>query len=85
MHHRDGKLNVLSLYWNRYLRLTPALGASVLVTISVLRYCGDGPIWSKMYTLTARNCEKYWWSTILHVQNYVNPDDLVGVTLIVMN
>lgn len=22
------------------------------------------------------NCEKYWWSVLLHVQNYVNPNEL---------
>lgn len=79
LHFREGKLQILSLYWNRYLRLTPAYGACILATISIIRYCGNGPLWLSFYTFTAKDCEIYWWSSLLYVQNYVNPDDVVSL------
>lgn len=76
---RNGKLNIPSLYWNRYLRLTPQLGVSILLFLSLLRFFGSGPLWTFTIASSISNCRKYWWSKLLYLQNYVNPDDKVHI------
>lgn len=56
-----------------FLRLTPALAAIILVLSNLLRYMGSGPVWPSVSGLE-KTCHKYWWTTLLYVQNYVNKD-----------
>ncbi|XP_014369284.2 O-acyltransferase like protein [Papilio machaon] len=67
-------------YLHRILRLFPILAAMVLFEASLFNYVSDGPLW----TAPAHNvlrCRQYWWSTLLHIQNFVNPLNLcVGVS-----
>lgn len=72
---RKGKLNIPLLYLHRYLRLTPALAAAILMHSTLIRHFGSGPLWKA--TDPQPMCEKYWWTTLLYVQNYVNPVDPV--------
>lgn len=76
-HFRNGKLDILSLYWRRYLRLTPLLGVCVLVTATLYRFLGSGPIWPYMCAERVNPCKHYWWSALLYVQNYVNLSQMV--------
>ncbi|XP_035785910.1 nose resistant to fluoxetine protein 6-like [Anopheles albimanus] len=73
---QGGRLNLPMMYAHRYLRLTPALAALVLYTTALMRHSGSGPFWDGAMTLMADNCRDYWWSTLLYVQNYVNPGEL---------
>lgn len=68
------KLNVPLMYLHRYLRLTPAFAALVLFTCTLMKYCGSGPFWNSLIKSTQVACDKYWWSALLYVQNYVNPN-----------
>lgn len=74
-----GRINILTLYIHRYLRLTPLLAISVLLSTTLFRFLGDGPIWPGFTEFLKNQCEKHWWSTLLYVQNYVNPDDIVSL------
>lgn len=78
---RDGKLDLKSLYLRRYLRLTPLLGVTILVTMSSLRFFGSGPLWPQLLTFLSNRCDKYWWSALLHIQNYANDYGTVGLLL----
>ncbi|XP_049288164.1 nose resistant to fluoxetine protein 6-like [Anopheles funestus] len=71
-----GKLNVPIMYLHRYLRLTPALAALVLFTATLMKYIGTGPFWDGAMSLTEDSCKEYWWSALLYVQNYVNPQNV---------
>lgn len=53
------------------MRLFPILAAMVLLQASAFNHVSDGPNWSGMAE-QAENCRTYW-STLLHVPNYVNP------------
>lgn len=75
---RNGKLNIISIYLHRYLRLTPLLGASFLFTMSLLRFLGNGPVWPITLEFLSGGCDRYWWSSLLYTQNYVNPESIVG-------
>lgn len=77
---RKGSINVLLLYFHRYLRLTPLLILTVLFSISLLKFFGNGPNWTQRMNIALNNCELYWWSTLLYVQNYVNPGAMVSET-----
>lgn len=77
---RNGKLDIFALYYNRFLRLTPLLGILVLSSVTIVRFFGDGPVWPQFYQHEAENCQRYWWSTLLQIQNYVNPGKWVCIT-----
>lgn len=68
-------------YLHRYLRLTPLLAISFLVSMSLLRFVGNGPVWPLTLDFLSKSCERYWWSTLLYVQNYVNPNDIVSIEI----
>ena len=66
-------LNVPKLILHRYLRYTPVLAAVLLYYVSISDLAFNGPVPIGDYKA---NCKRYWWSTLLHVQNYVNPRNL---------
>lgn len=45
--------------------------------MTLLRFLGNGPFWPSTIEFLSKQCERHWWSTLLYVQNYVNPTDLV--------
>uniref|UniRef100_A0A182JYF2 Nose resistant-to-fluoxetine protein N-terminal domain-containing protein n=1 Tax=Anopheles christyi TaxID=43041 RepID=A0A182JYF2_9DIPT len=73
---KHGRLNLPVMYLHRYLRLTPALAALVLFTATLMKHAGSGPFWDGAMTLSENPCQRYWWSALLYVQNYVNPQDV---------
>lgn len=78
---RNGKLDIISLYINRFLRITPTLAVIILISVSVLRFLGSGPMWSTSIYIYSAACQRYWWSALLHVQNYVNPNQVVKLNI----
>nr|CAI5840834.1 unnamed protein product [Callosobruchus analis] len=70
--HSGKKFNIPLFYIHRYLRLTPALGALILVSVYLLDYMGSGPRWVLTHELFQKQCRKYWWSSLLYLQNYAN-------------
>lgn len=82
MEKTKGKLDILSMYLHRYIRLTPAVAAAVLFVVSLLKFMGSGPYWHNFVDVHKTGCDEYWWSTLLYVQNYVNPTNLVSLHLL---
>ncbi|KAJ6633818.1 Nose resistant to fluoxetine protein 6, partial [Pseudolycoriella hygida] len=62
-------VNILRMYLHRYLRYTPTLALIILFYVCFTKFLGSGPFF---YTYT-ENCEKYWWSALLHLTVYTNP------------
>lgn len=66
------KFNVLLMIAHRYIRYTPVLAASILIFTSLARHVkapypdAEG----------SEDCYKYWWSALLHFQNYINPENI---------
>lgn len=69
----------MKMYANRYIRITTALAPIILFTVTFLRLSGSGPEWTARTNQIIGFCDKYWWSALLHVQNYVNPFEVVGI------
>ncbi|XP_068912453.1 nose resistant to fluoxetine protein 6-like [Tenebrio molitor] len=63
-------------YLHRYLRLTAPFAIVVLVSATLLKYMGSGPLWPIVDQDVQQPCAKYWWSALLYVQNYVNLTDM---------
>lgn len=78
MEKTKGKLNIMTMYIHRYMRLTPALAATVLFVVSLYKFMGSGPYWHNFVNLHKSYCDEYWWTTLLYVQNYVNPNHIVS-------
>ncbi|VVC97206.1 unnamed protein product [Leptidea sinapis] len=62
-------------YLNRIFRLFPLLGALVLLEGSFYHRITDGPQWGGV-AINTDNCRRWWWTTLLYVQNYVNPREI---------
>ncbi|XP_065079918.1 nose resistant to fluoxetine protein 6-like [Ochlerotatus camptorhynchus] len=73
---RNRLLNVPLMYLHRYLRLTPVFAALILFTVGILPKFSSGPLWNTSLKLSVDMCNRYWWSALLYVQNYVNPDQI---------
>ncbi|KAB0802334.1 hypothetical protein PPYR_04520 [Photinus pyralis] len=71
------QLNPCRRYAARLLRLLPVLTVIVVFHLSLLKHVGDGPLWKLVRSNDA--CQTYWWSTLLFVQNYVNPGNMCSL------
>ena len=70
MYPREGRINVLMLYFHRFYRLVPAILALTLIALFLFIHFGGGPIfYASARTGVVEPCEKYWWSNFLFIQN----------------
>jgi peptidoglycan/LPS O-acetylase OafA/YrhL len=61
----------------RYFRITVPYAAGILLTLTFFYHFSDGPLWSVITKSSAIGlCEKWWWTSLLYVGNYVNPGQL---------
>lgn len=67
------RLNVPRMILHRYLRYTPVFAVLVLFMVSLWKFLPSGPVVLPEFE---DNCRKYWWSTLIHLQNYINPDEM---------
>jgi peptidoglycan/LPS O-acetylase OafA/YrhL len=73
-------IKLSSFYLFRLLRLVPALAATILIYVSVVKYVTEGPVWHAVLKQFLTNCENTWWTTLLFVNNFVKYDDRVSGT-----
>jgi peptidoglycan/LPS O-acetylase OafA/YrhL len=72
---KNGKLNIWRVYLRRYLRLTPLLIFLLLTMVPSFQLGSNSPIANMK--VHERKCFECWWTLLLHVQNFVNPLDMV--------
>ena len=80
MERRQGKFPFILFYVHRLIRLSPGYYLSVFIYFKVLQHVGSGPLWSYA---EVRQCEKYWWTSILYINNFypvVNLDVCHAIT-----
>lgn len=64
-------MNWFLYYFHRLWRLTPAFAFLLLVYWKLFPYLGFGPVWNTGVVEPVKEvCDKYWWSTMLYVQNF---------------
>ncbi|XP_044739778.1 nose resistant to fluoxetine protein 6-like [Chrysoperla carnea] len=71
--------NIPLFYIHRYLRVTPPFAALVILYITFYMKLGSGPIWESNNQILQDSCKEYWWSSVLHIQNFVNPNKYCSV------
>lgn len=75
---RTGRVRIWKLYIFRFMRISPFVGILILLTMTLTKYSNDGPYYTILTEAQIPACEQYWWSAMLHVQNYVNPNTIVS-------
>ncbi|CRK93119.1 CLUMA_CG006713, isoform A [Clunio marinus] len=61
--------------FQRFMRITPVLALVILFNMS-LAYALFNESSSTLLEFSVQKCQKYWWSTLLHLQVYTNPHKL---------
>lgn len=61
---------VLRYYIHRFLRLTPGYAFVLFFVWQVAPLMGSGPLWNASIQPQATNCDKYWFSNLLYVNNF---------------
>lgn len=56
----------------------PVLAFVILFQVSIYNRIGDGPMWTVVLR-HVQNCRTVWWSTLLHLQNFLNPEESVSL------
>ncbi|ALC49557.1 CG10182, partial [Drosophila busckii] len=80
MEKAKGKLNVPLMYLHRYLRLTPPVAMAILVYMKLLPLLGNGPLYNASVAAAVDPCKKYWYYTLLYVQNYATEQQCIPQT-----
>lgn len=75
---RKGKLNAGLMFFHRIIRTAPLKIVLVFVVVSVFRYFGSGPFWETYSRPLQFYCEENWWKTMLFIQNYAQPEEMVS-------
>ena len=55
--------------------ITPILAVILLSLVAFSKSIPSSPLLNA--ALISENCKTYWWSALLHIQNYVNPLNMV--------
>ncbi|XP_063929861.1 nose resistant to fluoxetine protein 6-like [Zophobas morio] len=71
------KITVIWFYLNRYLRVTPALVAAVLIHISVVKLLTDGSFISYNDGKFSQDCYNNWWTFFIHPMVFTNYDQIM--------
>ncbi|GLV35418.1 uncharacterized protein CBL_01432 [Carabus blaptoides fortunei] len=70
------KFNVFKFWIRKYIKLAPLMAVVVLMYATILIRIGSGPIWPLVLNPMKENCQKYWWTSLLYIQNYYNIDNI---------
>ncbi|KAJ3657729.1 hypothetical protein Zmor_009513 [Zophobas morio] len=72
---KGAKFSLPMFYIHRILRLTPSLAMVVLFSATLLKHMGRGPFWPIVDEMFQKPCEENWWSTLIYLQIFINPDN----------
>ncbi|XP_033213058.1 nose resistant to fluoxetine protein 6-like [Belonocnema kinseyi] len=72
---QGASFNLFEYYFHRYIRLTPAVAALMVIVIYIAPHLGSGPRWeSDIVANVTSQCEYSWWKYLLYVQNYAGDE-----------
>ncbi|OMJ80258.1 hypothetical protein SteCoe_19516 [Stentor coeruleus] len=73
MEKTKGKIPWKLMYFNRYLRIVPTYAFVMGLNYFIFPLLNSGPIWSNAKKRTVGDCESYWWTNFLFINNFI-PD-----------
>ena len=62
--------NLGLIYFHRFFRILPTLGLFLALILTFVVYLGSGPIWDLIHFVYVAPCKKYWWTTMLFINNF---------------
>uniref|UniRef100_A0A336LYM1 CSON006111 protein n=1 Tax=Culicoides sonorensis TaxID=179676 RepID=A0A336LYM1_CULSO len=71
---RRDRFNLFKFYLHRYIRLTPAYAATMMLLIFVYNV-KPGPVFEPNSYMGLDSCRKYWWAALIYSQIYTNCDE----------
>jgi peptidoglycan/LPS O-acetylase OafA/YrhL len=63
-------LNIPRMIFHRYIRYTPVFAILILYVVAFSQFTFNGPIQADE---VRQNCIDNWWTSLLHIQNYIFP------------
>ncbi|XP_075234642.1 nose resistant to fluoxetine protein 6-like isoform X1 [Lycorma delicatula] len=73
------RLNLLTFYFHRYIRLTPPLLVIILIVLMIDHMC-NGPQCHYLNLLYKKGCEKNWWATLTYINNIYDQHNMCIIT-----
>ena len=70
MEKKRGRFPFLHFYIHRYLRLTPVYAFVLFFTWALFIHLAEGPGFIAAGQATGGNCQKYWWTNLLYINNF---------------
>ncbi|XP_053202512.1 nose resistant to fluoxetine protein 6-like [Panonychus citri] len=67
--HRSGRINVLEMILNRFIRFSPSVWFT-LALLFLIPAIGSGPLWSEYFDYQLDKCNNYWWGTVFFINNW---------------
>lgn len=59
---------MLKFYLHRIWRITPPYMIILMITATLSKYFGDGPLFPDGYEY--KSCKSTWWTNLLYINNY---------------
>ncbi|RWS31087.1 Nose resistant to fluoxetine protein 6-like protein [Leptotrombidium deliense] len=73
--HKSANINYIQMILHRLFRLSPMVWFTVLLLL-LIPQLGSGPLWKEYFNYQEGKCRKYWWSTILYINNWFTEDKM---------
>ncbi|KAJ5067984.1 o-acyltransferase [Anaeramoeba ignava] len=71
VNQNNGKfIHLGKFYLHRYIRLAPTFVFVLFFSYTLAPYLGYGPVWELTRNWLQKNCEKYWWTNMLLINNF---------------
>lgn len=74
---RGQKINVVTEYVGRIMRIAPPLGALIVFCTYILPLLGSGPQWNLVINHHSGICKSYWWRNLMFIHNYFGFENMV--------
>ncbi|OMJ79325.1 hypothetical protein SteCoe_20666 [Stentor coeruleus] len=71
MEKTKGKIPWKLMYLNRYIRIVPTYAFVIGLNYFILPLLNSGPIWSNTRQRTVGDCDTYWWTNFLFINNFI--------------
>ncbi|KAK0053757.1 nose resistant to fluoxetine protein 6 [Biomphalaria pfeifferi] len=73
------RINWFLFYFHRIWRLTPPYMLILLMVLGFQQYFGSGALWDEIQPADRDNCNEYWWSNLLYVNNLISASKMCFV------
>ncbi|XP_018562804.1 O-acyltransferase like protein-like [Anoplophora glabripennis] len=73
---KTNSFNLIHFYLYRNIRIIMPLSVTTAIYATLLHYLGSGPSWHDYAYVFQKPCQVFWWSTLINLQSYANPETI---------